>query len=62
MTILATTVFAPRLALWGELICGRCGIEYDGNPRSAQAAYCRDCRPEARALGWHDHPARRATA
>ena len=52
MSILATKVTALHQPRWGELICGRCGIEHAGNPRSLQAAYCQDCRAEARALGW----------
>lgn len=52
MTILATRAISPHQPRWGELVCGRCGIERAGNPRSPQADYCADCRPEARALGW----------
>lgn len=61
MSILATKVTALHQPLWGQLICGRCGIEHAGNPRSLQAAYCQDCRAEARALGWLG-PGRRAAA
>ncbi|HAY44075.1 MAG TPA: hypothetical protein DCY59_11260 [Micrococcaceae bacterium] len=52
MTILATRAIAPHQPLYGQLTCGRCGIEHAGNPRSLQADYCPDCRSEARALGW----------